>query len=79
MGGRSEPPRHREHGECSIISVFFAAGTDSLTRHHAWVDRFVGDQAVGYFVPGFAGQDHAREAILAAKELIRDTGHGNAG
>jgi adenylate cyclase len=43
------------------------------------VDRFVGDQAVGYFVPGFAGQDHAREAILAAKELLHNTGHGNAG
>jgi adenylate cyclase len=61
-----------------IMSRFFAVSSDALTSHNAWVDRFVGDQVVGYFVPGFAGQKHGNEAILAAQELLRNTGHGNA-
>ena len=63
-------------GEFSrLISRFFAVSADALSRHFAWVDRFVGDQAAGYFVPGFAGADHARRAIQAAQELLNETGH----
>jgi adenylate cyclase len=61
-----------------LMSRFFAVSSDALTRHHAWVDRFVGDQVVGYFVPGFAGRKHAQEALLAAQELLQHTGHGDA-
>src|SRR5437867_3125583 len=37
--------------------------------------RLIGDQVVGYFVPGFAGHDHARRAIETGLELLRATGH----
>jgi adenylate cyclase len=36
----------------------------------------MGDQVVGYFVPGFAGPQHAREAVLSGLDILRATGHG---
>jgi adenylate cyclase len=62
-----------------LISHYFAVTAAVLADHHAWVDRFVGDQAVGYFVPGFAGNDHAAKALAAAGEILRQTGHGTPG
>ncbi len=38
------------------------------------VDKFVGDEVVALFVPGFAGEDHASRAVEAARELVRETG-----
>ena len=39
------------------------------------MDKFVGDQVVALFIPGFAGTDHAADAIDAARELLAQTGH----
>jgi adenylate cyclase len=58
-----------------LINRFYAAATDSLVRSAAWVDRLVGDQAIGIYVPGFAGPDHTRLALTAAQDLLRATGH----
>jgi adenylate cyclase len=41
------------------------------------VDKFVGDQIVALFIPGFAGGDHSEDAIAAARELLTETGHGD--
>ena len=30
---------------------------------------------IALFIPGFAGEDHARQAIEAARQLLRETGH----
>ncbi len=58
-----------------LISRFFAVATEVLIGHGAMVDKLVGDQASGMFVPGFAGQAHRREALDAAMELLHATGH----
>jgi adenylate cyclase len=39
------------------------------------IDKIIGDQAAGIYVPGFAGQEHARKAIEAGQEILRFTGH----
>jgi adenylate cyclase len=39
------------------------------------VDKFVGDGAVALFIPGFAGPDHAQNAISAARALLERTGN----
>ena len=62
-----------------LISRFFGVADDVLTRHGAMVDKLVGDQASGMFVPGFAGQAHRREALEAATELLHATGYHDAG
>ena len=58
-----------------VMDRFYGTGVDILIRHDALVERFMGDQVVGYFIPGFAGPNHARVAIRAGLELLRATGH----
>ncbi|MDX1615509.1 MAG: adenylate/guanylate cyclase domain-containing protein [Candidatus Promineifilaceae bacterium] len=61
-----------------LISSFFATSTDVLVRRRAWIDRLVGDQVIGLFVPGFAGQEHARLAVRAAQEMLHAMGHADS-
>lgn len=58
-----------------LISRFFAVASDVIIRSQALLDRLVGDQVIGLFIPGFAGPDHKRLAIQAACELLHATGH----
>ena len=41
------------------------------------VNRLMGDQVIGLFVPRFAGSDHAKVAVSATLDLLRATGHGD--
>ena len=58
-----------------VMDRFYSTGVDILIRRDALVERFMGDQIVGYFIPGFAGPNHARAAIRAGLELLRATGN----
>jgi adenylate cyclase len=58
-----------------LMSRFYEAATDVLIENDALLDKFVGDQAIGLFVPGIAGPDHPRPAIDAARALLQRTGH----
>lgn len=58
-----------------LINRFYVIGTEVLVDTRALVDRLVGDQVVGLYVPGFAGRKHAQLAARAAKEFLRRTGH----
>jgi adenylate cyclase len=58
-----------------VMDRFYATGVDLLIKHDALVERFMGDQVVGYFLPGFTGPMHARSAINAGLELLAATGH----
>lgn len=65
-------------GMHDLMERFYEKGVDALITHGALVDRFMGDQVVGHFVPGFAGEDHARQAVLCGLRILRDTGHARA-
>ena len=58
-----------------LIGRFFSASSHVLLDSHAWVDKLVGDQVIGMYIPFFAGPDHVHTAIDAAKELLHATGH----
>jgi adenylate cyclase len=58
---------------------FYDTATTVLVDHDAYVDKFVGDEIIGIFVPAMATQAHAERAIAAAQELLKQTGHGEAG
>ncbi len=62
-----------------LINRFYSTATEVMIRHNALIDKIIGDQVAGMFVPGFAGEDHGHKTILAAKELLRDTDHGKEG
>ena len=62
-----------------LMGRFYDAAAEVLYDHQAIVDKFVGDEIIGIFVPAFAGTDHAATAVDAAREVLRVTGHHSAG
>jgi len=58
-----------------LMNRFYKAATDVLIRTDAFIDQFVGDEAIGSYFPLFTGANHARPAVLAAQELLRVMGY----
>jgi adenylate cyclase len=58
-----------------LMNRFYEVATPVLIRSNAIVDKFVGDEVIGLYIPGFAGAKHARRAVQAAKELLSVTGN----
>ncbi len=58
-----------------LMDRFYKAATVVLIRTDAFIDKFVGDEVIGLYLPLFAGPNHARTAIGAAQELLHITGH----
>jgi adenylate cyclase len=56
------------------MNAFYAAATGALVATDGFVIDVVGDEVVGLYPPGFSGQDHARKAIRAARELLAAAG-----
>jgi adenylate cyclase len=61
-----------------LISRFYGAAARVVDERTGLVDKFVGDEVVALFVPGFAGSDHAERAVEAARDLMRETGNDGA-
>jgi adenylate cyclase len=59
-----------------LMNRFYKAATDVLIRTDAFIDQFVGDEAVGLYIPLFTGPNHTRAAVLGAQELLRAMGYG---
>jgi adenylate cyclase len=59
-----------------MMNRFYKAATKVLIRTDAFIDQFVGDEAVGLYFPLFTGPNHARAAVLGAQELLRAMGYG---
>jgi adenylate cyclase len=57
------------------VNRFYDAATKVMVHSDALIDKIIGDQVAGMYVPGFAGPEHARRAIEAAQEILRVTGH----
>jgi adenylate cyclase len=58
-----------------LINRFYKAATKVMVNSDALIDKIIGDQVAGMYVPGFAGQEHARRAIDAAQNILHLTGH----
>lgn len=66
----------REFGQ--LINRFYTVASHILIQSDAMVDRLMGDEAIGLYIPGFAGPEHPRRAIEAAQDLLRRTGHDDS-
>jgi adenylate cyclase len=62
-------------GMHALMDRFYSTGVEVLIQGGAIVDRFAGDEVVGFFVPGLAGREHARRAIQTGLDLLRATGN----
>lgn len=60
-----------------LINRFYTVATHVMVHSDALIDKIIGDQVAGMYVPGFAGAEHAARAIEAAKEILRQTGHSD--
>ena len=60
-----------------LMNRFFAVANQVLVNTDAIIDKLVGDEVVGFYIPGLAGPDHARLAVRAARELLRVTGYAD--
>jgi adenylate cyclase len=61
-----------------LMNRFYRVASEVLFDADAIVEKFVGDEVVGLFLPFMTGPGHARRAIEAAETLMRQTGHGSA-
>ena len=60
-----------------LMDRFYRTAFDVLIAHDAFVDKFVGDEVIGIFIPVMTDGLHARVALDAGAELLRATGHAS--
>jgi adenylate cyclase len=60
-----------------LIDRFYRVASQVLVEHDALVDKLIGDEAIGLFVPGIAGPAYSSRAVHAARQLLEAAGHGS--
>lgn len=63
----------------ALLDRFYTVASKVVFAHNGTIDKFVGDELVALFVPLFSGDDHALQAVNAARALLQATGHEDAG
>jgi adenylate cyclase len=61
-----------------LMDRFYRVSMDVLVAHDAIIEKFVGDEVVGLFLPFLAGPDHVSRAVDAAIALRAAVGYGSA-
>jgi len=61
-----------------LMGRFHDTAADVLVDHDGIVDKFVGDEIIGIFVPSMASPQHAARAVDAARTLLTATGVGTS-
>lgn len=61
-----------------LIHRFYTVASKAVFWKNGLVEKLVGDEVAAFFVPGFAGADHARVAVETGEAILRGTGHGSA-
>jgi adenylate cyclase len=61
-----------------LITKFYGVVTEVFYRNYGFVEKLLGDEVAGFFVPGFAGQDHAKVAIETGRQVMKALGYGGS-
>jgi adenylate cyclase len=61
----------------ALMNRFYGIAAEILVDHEAIVDKFVGDEVIGIFVPALTDGNHAIQAIDAGMDLLRATGNAS--
>jgi adenylate cyclase len=59
------------------MNQFFSAANRVLVGSDAYIDKLVGDEVFGFYMP-YLGSGKSLRAVMAAKELLVATGHQDA-
>ena len=57
-----------------LMDSFYHVATNALIDHDGFVDKFVGDEVIGMFIPMLTGELHAARAVEAARALLTEVG-----
>ena len=63
----------------AVLDRYFATATSVVFKHDGFVDKFVGDELVALFFPLLTGERYVARAVVAAQDLLRQTGHADPG
>jgi adenylate cyclase len=58
-----------------LMGRFLDTATSILVDEGAMVDKFVGDEVIGLFIPAMATEAHPQHAVRAARRLLAAMGH----
>jgi adenylate cyclase len=53
------------------MNHFFETASEILIKSDAFIDKYVGDEVIALFVPGFAGPEYSRVAVDASAKLLK--------
>jgi adenylate cyclase len=59
----------------ALMQRFFQVAMKIFSKTDAVVDKMVGDEVIGLYLPGFTGSDYRQRVVAAGLELLRATGH----
>jgi adenylate cyclase len=57
-----------------LLNRFYDTASRILVEYDGIVDKFVGDEVMGIFIPALAEERHAARAVTAGKEILRAVG-----
>lgn len=60
------------------INRFYRVTTDVFYKFDGLVEKLLGDEVAGFFVPGFAGPKFSRVAVDAGKQVLKAMGYGRS-
>jgi adenylate cyclase len=62
-----------------LIDRFYGAATHAIFSAGGMVEKLVGDEVTAFFVPAFAGPNHAQVAVEVGRDIVQATGHTKTG
>ncbi|HWL91828.1 MAG TPA: adenylate/guanylate cyclase domain-containing protein [Actinomycetota bacterium] len=60
-----------------LMQRFYEVATRALFEHEALLDKIVGDEVVGFFLPFMTGERHPEAAVETAKAIFHAVGYGS--
>jgi len=62
----------------TLLTAFYRLAAGAIVETDGVVDKFVGDEAIGLYIPSYSGRDHARKAINSGRRIIEATARSDA-
>jgi adenylate cyclase len=60
----------------ALLNRFYKVATDALVRHDGLIDKLVGDEVMGVFMPPLVDGDTCEQMVGTADDLLRGLGFG---
>jgi adenylate cyclase len=76
-GSTEMAARMRPTEFAALMQRFFQIATTVFLKSDAVVDKMVGDEVIGIYLPGLTGSDYRQRAVAAGLALLRATGHAD--